>query len=624
MKWLKINTVLLLSVLVFILAPLAQANTQFRIIVDASGSMLISDPDKLTPEALRLISQLAPEDESTLGVWLFGEAPRVLFPEAKVSTQTKAKLANFLRNYTTEDVQTDLEAIIRMLLDTPDLGDLPKDFNRHWILVTDGMVDISLDEAVNDASRERILNELTTQLVERGVHLHTISIAGHTDKELLQSMSLQTNATHTEVVFPDDLLDTFDRIFNQASPSEELPISGNQFFVDTAIKELTLVMFHDETLQPSVVMPNGRFLTLEGNEKVAVSKSDHYTLITIRNPDVGRWGLIDVDLSRSSVKVITDLSVQPSSISPVMFTGEAFRSSLGLYEQGAKITQNDLLDLVTVSQTLFHQDGDSKQPVSERNVELTNDQFVQDYDGIQKSGLYELVTLVDGKTFSRQLVQQFTVHPAIDLQAVPAGNETVRFSAKPVNLRLNLFASDIRLSILHPNGSTESLIMPLVGKGYWEINLPIEEGSYTKVNAALKGVTQTGQPFEYDTSHWSVGRDLGKTPFAVRGDIETDQSIFAALIAQAAATPALAKAVPVTVAPSIFNVDDFQQETTLLKNSEAGDININNRDVEKNIPTESVFSSREWILYAVLNLGGLLVIGGGILLYRRMKKNTTT
>lgn len=624
MKWLKINTVLLLSVLVFILAPLAQANTQFRIIVDASGSMLISDPDKLTPEALRLISQLAPEDESTLGVWLFGEAPRVLFPEAKVSTQTKAKLANFLRNYTTEDVQTDLEAIIRMLLDTPDSGDLPTGFNRHWILVTDGMVDISLDETVNQASRERILNILTAQLVERGVHLHTISIAGHTDKELLQSMSLQTNATHTEVVFPDDLLDTFDRIFNQASPSEELPISGNQFFVDTAIKELTLVMFHDDTLQPSVVMPNGRFLTLEGNEKVAVSKSDHYTLITIRNPDVGRWGLIDVDLSRSSVKVITDLSVQPSSISPVMFTGEAFRSSLGLYEQGAKITQNDLLDLVTVSQTLFHQDGDSKQTTFEGGAELSNGQFVQNYDGIQKSGLYELVSVVDGKTFSRQLVQQFTVHPAIDLQAVPVGNETVRFSAKPSSLRLNLFASDIRLSILHPNGSTESLIMPLVGKGYWEINLPIEEGSYTKVNAALKGVTQSGQAFEYHTPQWSIGRDIGKTPFAVRGDIETDQSIFAALIAQAAATPALAKAVPVTVAPSIFNVDDFQQETTLLKNSEAGDININNRDVEKNIPTESVFSSREWILYAVLNLGGLLVIGGGILLYRRMKKNTTT
>ena len=84
MKWLKINTVLLSAVLSF-WVPLSQADTQFRVIVDASGSMLISDPDKLTSEALRLISNLAPEEEATLGIWLFGEEPRVLLPESIVN-----------------------------------------------------------------------------------------------------------------------------------------------------------------------------------------------------------------------------------------------------------------------------------------------------------------------------------------------------------------------------------------------------------------------------------------------------------------------------------------------------------------------------------------------------------
>lgn len=92
MKWLKIKSLLLLAWL-SLATPIAHADAQFRVIVDASGSMLISDPDKLTAEALRLISNLAPDEKATLGIWLFGEAPRVLLPEAPVNIQTKARVA---------------------------------------------------------------------------------------------------------------------------------------------------------------------------------------------------------------------------------------------------------------------------------------------------------------------------------------------------------------------------------------------------------------------------------------------------------------------------------------------------------------------------------------------------
>ncbi len=624
MKWLKINTVLLLSVLVFSLAPFAQANTQFRIIVDASGSMLISDPDKLTPEALRLISQLAPEEKATLGVWLFGEAPRVLFPEDTVNAATKIKLVNFLRNYTTEDVQTDLEAIIRMLLDTPDTGDLPAGFNRHWILVTDGMVDISLDEAVNEASRERILNELTAQLVEQGIHLHTISIAGNTDKELLQSIALKTSATHTEVAFPDDLLDTFDRIFTQASPTEELPISGNQFSVDEAIEELTLLMFHEETRQPRILMPSGDTLPLQSNDKVALSASDHYTLITIQDPEQGMWSLRDVDLDRSSVRVITNLSARMSVLSPIVFEGEPIRSVANLFEQKNKITDNAILDLVTIKQTLIHNNGDSRNTLFSGDMVRFQDQFEQDYDGISESGSYELISVVDGKTFSRQLVQQFTVHPAIDFTGVPEGRETIRFSAKPVNLKLNLFASDITLLFSYPDGTSESVLMPLIGQGYWEKTLPVEAGRYAKVKARLIGVTQSGRRFEYETPEWVVGRDSGKAPIAIRSDRLTEEALFASDIAPLTTATDTASTAPMLVAPSITLVDDTQQDTVSAENNTSTSTETEVRSTEKNKNSETMLSSKEWILYVVLNVGGIFLIGGGILLYRRMKKNTPT
>ena len=336
MKWLKINTVLLVAVLSFWM-PVSQADTQFRVIVDASGSMLISDPDKLTSEALRLISNLAPAEQATLGIWLFGEEPRVLLPESTVNKATKAKLASYVNSYVTQDVKTDLEAIIKLLLKTPDSGNLASGFSRHWILVTDGMVDISLEDSVNKASRDRILNQLTSELEDRGIHLHTVSMTGYTDKALLESLSLRTNATHTEVAIPEDLLDTFDRIFSQASPSDELPFDGDHFLVDDAIDELTLVVFHDGGRQPRITKPDGSALALVNSNSVSVSAAEHYTLLTVRRPASGNWTVSNVDLERSSVRVMTDLGIQASTIPPIVFQGEATASSVGVFQENALI-----------------------------------------------------------------------------------------------------------------------------------------------------------------------------------------------------------------------------------------------------------------------------------------------
>lgn len=97
MKQLKISAVLCF-VFLSLWSSLGQADTQFRIIVDASGSMQSNDPDHITSEALRLLADLSPENKATLGVWLFGEQPRVLFPETLVNSASKAKLASYVTN----------------------------------------------------------------------------------------------------------------------------------------------------------------------------------------------------------------------------------------------------------------------------------------------------------------------------------------------------------------------------------------------------------------------------------------------------------------------------------------------------------------------------------------------
>lgn len=611
MKWLKINTVLLVAVLSFWM-PLSKADTQFRVIVDASGSMLISDPDKLTSEALRLISSLAPEEKATLGIWLFGEEPRVLLPEAIVNKANKAKLASYVDSYVTQDVKTDLEAIVKLLLETPDSGNLKSGFNRHWILVTDGMVDISLDEAVNKASRDRILNELTAKLEERGIHLHTISMTGYTDKALLESLSLRTDATHTEVAIPEDLLDTFDRIFTQASPSDELPFDGNRFTVDDAIKELTLVVFHENGIQPHVVKPDGALLSLVSNKNVSVSTSDHYTLITVRAPATGEWQVNNIDLARSSIRVMTDLSAQATPVAPVIFQNEPVYSTVALFQKDKVIQDDKVLSLLNVKQTLVRLSGEQKETVFSHEMDRTNEQFKQRLEGITEPGNYELVSLVDGKTFSRQLSQFFTVHPAINFEgATPSGN-LVAFSAKPVNLKLNMLRSNVKLEFTYNStGTTEIEDMPLNGQGYWEKIIPVSANQNVQVRAKLIGFTQTGLRFEYWTPVWHFNRQGNDAP-----TIGLGAAALATVFTPVASSNK--DVMPMLVLPSVSVVSEAEENSDTQ--TEVAEELTGESSTESSNAVNGL-SKADWIIYALLSLSFVVVVAGGIFLYRRIKKN---
>lgn len=611
MKWLKIKAVLL-STLLFCWVPLSQADIQFRVIVDASGSMLISDPDRLTSEALRLIANLAPEEETTLGVWLFGEAPRVLFTEALLNKETKAKLANYMDNYITQDVKTDLEAIIEVLLETPDLGNLAEGYDRHWILVTDGMVDISLDEAINTASRDRILNDLTKQLEENNIHLHAVSMTVYTDRALLESLSLRTSATHTEIAIPEDLLATFDRIFTQASPSNELPFDGNRFVVDEAIDELTLVVFHEHGVQPYIIEPNGNELSLVDKKSAAVSVSDHYTLITISTPDSGEWQINNVNLERSRIRVITNLSAQATKVSPVVFVNEDLYSTVGLFQNDVLITDDKILDLLTIKQTLLRLNGEKKKPILSYEMTKENSQFKQNIEGIIEPGNYELMSLVDGKTFSRQVSQYFTVHPAINFIASSPGSNLIAFLAKPVNLKLNILRSNVVLEYTYDDGIIDRQDMPLIGQGYWEKVVLVPPSGNVKVRAKLAGVTQTGLRFDYWTSYWHFFREEG-------GEVKIvpDENVPTSVLLTPVTT-STDDVMPVLVPPAISIVSEVENNQDVVLDQT---LPFNPEIIE--VREEVSMSYTKWIMYVVLSLGGLLIIGG-VFLYRLLKKNKPT
>jgi len=281
-----------------------------------------------------------------------------------------------------------------------------------------------------------------------------------------------------------------------------------------------------------------------------------------------------------------------------------------LFQSDVMIKDDDVLNLLSVTQTLKRLSGETEEPIYSNELARANGQFKQRIEGITEPGNYELVTLVDGKTFSRQLSQYFAVHPAIEFTGASEGGDLVAFTAKPVNLKLNVLRSNIKLEFSYGNGTIETQEMPLIGQGYWEKVIPVSVGDNVKLRAKLVGMTQTDLRFDYWTPSWSVSREAGRPPVVTLGDnVLADELI----------TPSSAdqEVAPVSFAPTVSVVDDNQENQDLVE--EASESVVESTQIEKIRDKASSITTREWIMYGVLNLGAILIIGSGVLLYRRMR-----
>lgn len=135
-----------------------------RIIVDISGSMKETDPENLRQPAVRLLARLLPEGASA-GVWTFGQYVNMLVPHQEVTDTWRDMAIQRSAQINSVALRTNLGAAIETASDDyftdGDLG------QTHFILLTDGKVDISDDAAANTAEEKRILDRIVADLIER-------------------------------------------------------------------------------------------------------------------------------------------------------------------------------------------------------------------------------------------------------------------------------------------------------------------------------------------------------------------------------------------------------------------------------------------------------------------------
>lgn len=477
----------------------ADVKPDVRVLIDISGSMKHNDPSNLRVPALNLLVDLLPEG-SRAGVWTFGTYTNELVPHKGVSQQWRQDARGRSRDITSSAMFTDIEnALERASYDAerPD-----SNFDRHIILLTDGLVDISesWDERrkrqENNESRDSIQFDLLPKLKKAGYTIHTVALSDNADKDLMLKLAQRTGGLAAVANNAEELMQLFMQALDRTAPSEQVPLENNRFLVDSSINEFTALIFHKpDSQRVFLISPKGeRYTSLTHPDNVRWHYESRYDLITVNDPEDGEW-LVETEMHPDNrVTVVSDLSLKVSDVPATLFRGLSLDIEASIQEEGETITRPEFLKIVTLeAQQLADSDQILKSDLMTAKPGEAGS-FVTKLGPFNTTGNYRIQVSLDGKTFQRSVSQPVFVQDVVSSKVDydDANDPTRVFFTKVLP---ELKASDLTITA-QINGLNQRA--QLVSQESWALDLPeMNREQEQRIRAFASGTIQ-GKAFDVE------------------------------------------------------------------------------------------------------------------------------
>ncbi|BES71657.1 hypothetical protein RE428_26750 [Marinobacter nanhaiticus D15-8W] len=477
-----------------------------RIVVDISGSMRDSDPQNLRQPAVRLLARMLPEDARS-GVWTFGQYVNMLVPSGEVSPDWRDRAVERSDEINSVALRTNIGEALEVASDDF-YGDRQFD-NTHFILLTDGVVDVSPQATVNARERNRILDDVVERIRSRGATIHTIALSDNADLALLERLAVETGGTFAVAPDAESLNRVFAETLNTAAPQPEVPIRDNGFTVSDDVKEFTALIFREVEETPlALISPDGQRIEVTRTpDNVRWYAEGEYDLITVTEPQAGDWQIDGQLGEQSRVTVVSDLRMAVSPIPNFFYTGQPVSIEAAFYEKDKPITNTDFLGVLDVSLTLKTEDGRSGTKSLSGETPPDDGVYTDTIEKLSEPGTYDLTLSADGKTFARQYASRVTLRPPVNVEVRAEGQGSdARYvvEVRPEHPELDIQQSEVEIQVGAPDQSGDPGFETLAfdqEAGLWRTTIAASKGDGEyPVRLRFRGQTNGGLAFNYAPS----------------------------------------------------------------------------------------------------------------------------
>lgn len=508
--------------------------SDLRVLIDVSGSMKRNDPKNLRGPALRLLTELIPEGNSA-GIWTFGRYVNPQVRHGVVDQSWKTRALAESRNIHSRGLYTNIENALKIASrgwDKPDPA-----YKRHMILLTDGMVDVSENDAEDAASRQRILEEILPRLKQLNVAVHTLALSGEVDQELMRAFALATDGVAKQVDSAEQLQRAFLHIFEQSTHTESLPLNENRFQVDELIQDMTVLVFSNAGGRPTRLRaPDGMEYSMRQHPKqVRWHHEQSYDLITVHKPPRGEWTILSEIDPDNRVMVVTNLGMFTDPPPTNLTLGDNLTISTQLHEKGKVIIARDFLELVKFNTRLISGQGEARDYVmrddgENGDREAHDGTYTVSISDVATSGDYDVLVTASSESFQREFRHQLQVYEQ------PFKSEA-RLEADGIALEVLvntqiIKASTVSIVRLADDGVSSAAHLLNTRDKLWREVLPLENAP-AKVQLRLTAGTVDGVLLretvevelpQSDTGPGAGGEDVAQHADAVSGEAQAEQA----------------------------------------------------------------------------------------------------
>ena len=155
--------------------------------------------------------------------------------------------------------------------------------------------------------------------------------------------------------------------------------------------------------------PGAAAATLQQHpENIRWAREPGYDLITVTNPEAGRWGLDGQMGEGSRVSVVSDLRMIVSPIPSVFSEHSPLAIRVALFDGEEAITNADFLNVITVTLKLTAEDGRSGSKVLSERRPPGDGIYSDTIAELPAAGQYQVAVEARSSTFARRAFQVFS------------------------------------------------------------------------------------------------------------------------------------------------------------------------------------------------------------------------
>lgn len=401
-----------------LLAANAAGGVDAVLLIDSSGSMAKNDPDKLRVPAAKMFMSLMGE-EDRLGLISFSDNGYPVLHLTAPGPKTNARILSSADRVSSKGVYTNLYAAMAKGMAMLEKEGKPG-LEPMLVLMSDGKMDVG-DTDEDWALTQKLQKDLVAKAKERGVKVYTIAFTEASDVDLLREVATETGGLFKLARNDQDLHEVFSAIFESAKDPDMLPIAGGEFKVDASIEEVTIVASKErEDVRIYLQAPDGKKLSSDdASDKIKWFLSQHFDMITLKNPQPGTWKLLYTG-GKNRAYIVTNMSLNHSPQTPSLKVNEDMVLETWLEQDGKLLDKEAVLTNTNFYMEIQVPSGETARfKLMDQGREGDKKAADGRYSTVlayENPGSYEIRLIAESETFSRQKAVHFEVQaPPPDL-----------------------------------------------------------------------------------------------------------------------------------------------------------------------------------------------------------------